>query len=110
MELLIIHFSPTPGYFLPLSPRKFHQHPLPKHPQLIFLLLTKKCTIFDANTVFLLITLLHVSMCKHNYQGLSLYATVTKSIKMKFTVIGRYHNTIKRSAHHTALYSKLGTI
>ena len=74
------------------------------------LLLTNKCTIFDANTFLLLIKLLHVLTRKHHHQEISLYLKVTKSIKVKSAVIYRCHRTIKRLKHHVILYSKLVTI
>ena len=62
----------------------------------------------NINTSFLLITLLHVSMCKHqHYQVFSLCTVVTKSIKANSTVTYRYHDKITRLKHHTILYSKL---
>jgi len=46
------------------------------------LLLTNECTIFDVSTFLLLITLLHVLMHKHHHQGIPLYTTVSKSLKV----------------------------
>ena len=45
---------------------------------------------------FLLITLLHVSMRKHHRQGVPFFTNVTRNIKVKSTLIYRYHKKIKR--------------
>ena len=65
--------------------------------------------MLGVNSFLLLITLLHVSMYKHHYQGFSMYAEVTKSIGVNSTAIYKCHNKVKRLKHHTLLYSKLVT-
>ena len=52
--------------------------------------------ILDADT-FLTVTLLHVSMPKyHPHQRIPLYTKVTKTIKIKSTVIYGCHNKVKK--------------
>jgi hypothetical protein len=75
----------------------------------ILLSLTNKCTIFDVNAFLFLITLLHVSKHKHHHQGISLFTKVTKSVKVKSTVMHRCHYKIKRLKHHIVFYSKLAS-
>ena len=65
--------------------------------------------MLGVNTFLLLITLLHVSMYKHHYQGFSTYSEVTKHIDVNSTVIHKCHNKVKRLQHHTLLHSKLVT-
>jgi hypothetical protein len=74
--------------------------------------LTNKCTIFDVTNLFLLITLLHVSMRNHHHhhQGVSFCTIVTKSIKVNSTLMCRCHNKIKRLEHHKILQIKLVTL
>ena len=55
--------------------------------------ITIKCTIFNVIIFPLIITLLHVSLCKHpHHQGVYLYTKVTTSVEVKSTVTYRRHN------------------
>ena len=76
----------------------------------ILLVLTNKSTVLDVNTFLLLITLLHISMCEHCRPGFSSYVKVTRSVKVKSSVIYRCHSRITRLKHYVILYSKLVTI
>jgi len=57
--------------------------------------LTNKCTTFDADSFYLLITLLHVSVLKHQHQGISLYTNDARIIKVKSIVFYRCRDEVK---------------
>ena len=78
---------------------------------MVFLFYEPRNAQYFMLTLFLLITLLHISLFKHHNQGVTLYTKVTKYIKEISThiyiYIYRCHNKIK---HQMVLYSKLLTI
>jgi len=53
-----------------------HFHPF-------YFYVTNKCTIFDADSFLLFITLLHVSMHKYRHQRVTLHSIDTKIIKVR---------------------------
>lgn len=61
-------------------------------------------------TLFLTVTLLRVSIRQHYRQRISLCTKVTKTIKIKSTVIYGNHNKVKGLKLHIVLYSKADTV
>jgi len=57
--------------------------------------LANKCTTFDVDSFYRLITLLRISMRKLQHQGISLYTNDTGIIKVKSIVIYRRHDKVK---------------
>jgi len=87
---------------------------------LFYSYLTHKRTTYLMLTLFLTVTLLHVSMRKHHHhhhhhyhhhhQRISLLTKVTKTIKTKSTVIYGSHNKVKSLKLHVVQYNKADII
>jgi len=75
-----------------------------------YICLTNKCTTFDVDCFYRLITVLRISMRKLQHQGISLYTNDTRIIKVKSIVIYRRHDKVTRLKQYTILHSKLVTV
>jgi len=72
--------------------------------------LTNKCTTFDIDSFYLLITLPHISMRKHQHQWISLYTNDTRIIQVKSIVLYRHHDKVEKLKYIPVLHSKTVTV